>query len=153
MRGHSRTANWQRLTDYERRAIQDPPRKLSRAAVPSEYLEVHPFGDDAVALRSARLHPAQCTSVDLYWRIGDDVVFVQASAREVGLRWQPGVHVRWNSWQPPTLVLQLRVDVPFLRRSDVEKQLRALLPRLRSGMADLDSRVGKRPVLLEAVLA
>ena len=150
MQPRCNAANWQRLADYERRAALEPPTTLRRAVVSSDYVAVHPFGDDRRTLQGLRVGPSQCKAVDLYWRIGDDVVFVQVEAVAPASSGPRGAFVRWNNWSPPTLVLRLVMEAPFVRRRAVEEMLRSLLPGLRRNMVVLAS-VGRRQVPLAGI--
>ena len=42
-----------------------------------EFLPIHPFADEPELLAKLNLKAEDCRSVDAYWRIGDDVCFLQ----------------------------------------------------------------------------
>lgn len=66
----------------------------------TQYLEVHPFADDASLLKRISWSSEQCLEVDAYWRALGDVVFVQVissaqeGSRPIGryLRYNPNSH-------------------------------------------------------------
>ncbi len=68
-------ARQRRLRDFEKRLAADggnPP-----ALAPYECVLVHPLADDHELLVRIEWSSEKCTSVDAYWRLGNDVVFLQ----------------------------------------------------------------------------
>jgi hypothetical protein len=43
----------------------------------TKYITVHPFSDDIQLLVKIKWKPEYCNSVDAYWNIGKDILFVQ----------------------------------------------------------------------------
>jgi hypothetical protein len=113
----------QHLRDFESRRTDDSVLAFRN----SEYILVHPFADDHALLAQIGGSSDQCCKVDAYWRIYDDVVFLEVSSATVGSR-RPGRYGRWSPSQNK-LNLQVTVEAATITRALFEAELARLVDK------------------------
>jgi hypothetical protein len=128
----------QRLQDFKTRAGAMP------LGAGGEIVTIHPLADEPELVSRLGITPEECTSVDGYWCIGEDVVFLQLGTAKGNLR-EPGLYARLASYPPRHVNLVVVVDTPYITRAVLEKAARDLLhvgwghAQLREKLIKLDS--------------
>jgi hypothetical protein len=82
-----------RLADFEQR-VADDPSSVYELGDRGRFVTVHPMSDEQSLLDQLALPPQSCIAVDLYWQLGDDVVFVQFSSSSYPSPRPVGTYVR-----------------------------------------------------------
>jgi hypothetical protein len=115
-----------RRRDFEARAADEaqPPMTL---AAGGEIVTIHPLADEQELLSRLGIRPEECRSVDGYWRVGGDVVFLQVSTADVAGVRSPGLYARIATYPPRHVNLVVVVDVPYITRAVLEKAADDLL--------------------------
>jgi hypothetical protein len=112
-----------RIRDFEDRIAADSE---IRGFLGTQYLSIHPFADEPDILNDIGSSPYDCAAVDAYWKVEDDVAFVQVIAESYGAAQAVGRYVRWN---PNTRYVNLIVVVATttITRSVFEHELEMAL--------------------------
>lgn len=85
----------------------------------TKYIPVNPFSDDVSLLATIGAPSSQCTKVDAYWSVLEDVAFVQVTS--VSPNWLPvGCYRRWG---PNGLNLVSVVSERTITRATFEREL------------------------------
>ncbi len=98
----------------------------------TEYVAIHPFADEVGLLAELSLSAAECPAVDAYWRVLNDVVFVQVVSAERELQRSVGCHARWDP-RGQQVVLRIVVEAMPITRGAFEAELKSLLQHGRIG--------------------
>jgi hypothetical protein len=111
-----------RLSDFRSRCADDVEVLRLRD---SEYIPIHPFADDQALLERIGWQSEKCISVDAYWRVTDDVVFLQMSTKGSSGR-AVGRYARWREGEGG-VNLSVVVDAPTISRAVFEAEMTRLL--------------------------
>ncbi len=84
-------AKRRRQRDFAKRLAADSGNPIALAAY--RCVLVHPLADDHKLLASMDWSSEQCTSVDAYWRFGDDIAFLQVCSSWPGSG-KPGLYAQ-----------------------------------------------------------
>ncbi len=121
----SRRHRKRRLRDFETRG--EPTKLLSPSGEDlGLYIEVHPFSDDVDALAELSWSADRCRAVDLYWKVNQDVVFVQFWTRTGPWDRSPGYYARLRGAGPTELIVGVVTANTLVGRVEAEVALRAL---------------------------
>lgn len=116
----------QRRRDFEFRAASEPHGAMPLAAG-GQIVTIHPLADELDILSKLNLRPEQCTSVDGYWSIGGDVVFLQVNTAIADSFREPGLYARLAPHPPRYVNLVVVVDEPYITRAMLENAAREFL--------------------------
>jgi hypothetical protein len=72
---------------------------------------IHPLADELELLSRLEMSPAQCTSCDLYWALGEEIAFVSVNACEQTLTYPPGQ----KTWRDPGVIVYADPEHPMVR--------------------------------------
>jgi hypothetical protein len=122
------------------RAKDEPPTEL----LGTQYVAVHPFSDDTETLSRISWESSQCKSVDAYWLVGADVLFVQVESAALSRR-AVGQYIRRNATSGYVNCVAV-VSAGLVTRAIFEEQLTWLLN------AGVVARVLQRQEKLRSVL-
>ena len=78
------------------------------------------MADEMEWLAEHSLSPGQCTGVDCYWRMGDEVVLLHVGSHRSGWNMEPGLYARWVPGDPPMLYLVAVVEQEQVSRPTFE---------------------------------
>lgn len=92
-----------RLIDFDCRLREHPGGIYFHASGSGAYLPIHPFADEPELLAKHKINPDDCRSVDAYWRVGDDVCFLQVWLSAGDPLGRSGFFARWSEGNPPML--------------------------------------------------
>lgn len=114
-----------RLADFKKRADGDPG-SVYELGERGRFVAVHPMSDELRLLDRLAVRPQSCIVVDLYWEVGDDVVFVQIESAAYAEPRPIGTYIR----QAGSGYLNVVVVVPDKSISSVRVigELTALAP-------------------------
>jgi hypothetical protein len=116
-----------RLLDFDRRSQEHPGGVYLHPGHASAYLPIHPFADEPDLLAKLNLKPEDCRSVDAYWRVGNDVCFLQVWLSTADpLKWS-GVFARWSDGKPPMLNVVAVIQAQTVTRCAFEAVMSAFL--------------------------
>ena len=109
-----------RLNDFERREKNHPGGIYIHPHGDGEYLPVHPFADESELLVKLNMKPELCRSVDAYWRIDNDVIFIQVGLSADDPLGRSGFFARWSDIKPSMLNLVAIIKANRISRFDME---------------------------------
>lgn len=112
-----------RLRDFASR-VSSGGRKLQSKG---EIVCVHPLADETDLLDKLGITPADCTSVDGYWAVDGDVVFLQVNSTSADPIREPGFYGRIASYPPHHINLVVVTEVPQITGDVLEQAVRGLL--------------------------
>ena len=75
-----------RVDDFQARVDYSPDSVYCHRAHNWRYIPIHPFADEPEILERLEISPAACYSVDAYWEIQGDVVFLETICERVANR-------------------------------------------------------------------
>lgn len=116
----------ERLRDFAARVANDAQGAIALRHG-GEILTIHPLADEHAILIRLGLRPEDCMSVDGYWSIGGDVVFLQLNTAITTSLREPGLYARVASYPPRYVNLVVVVDAPYITREVLENAARDLL--------------------------
>lgn len=120
-----------RLRDFESRAAIGGDVRTHRDW---RYLTVYPFGDEPQILKRLSIQPSDCTSADVWWHTGKDIVLLQTIAANV----TPGLFTfRWFG-NPP----QMSIVATFCQQVTTIENLHVVMDLV--SMRGLPKRCGNR---------
>jgi hypothetical protein len=89
-----------------------------------EYIPVHPMSNEVELLKQLGLSPSDCKSVDCYWSLGDDIVFIQIYSVELSSERRPGLYARWSVSSLPMMNVVAVVNNKSISQDLVEEIMR-----------------------------
>jgi hypothetical protein len=89
--------------------------------VNQEYIPVHPFACESELLKDINWLPEKCTSVDAYWKMKNDVSFLQVMTKDVSDNKQVGIYIRWDKTKKQYLNIVAIIDESVVTRDIFEK--------------------------------
>jgi hypothetical protein len=92
-----------RRLDFDRRCREHPGGVYVHSNGGGVYLPIHPFADEPELLAKLTVKVDDCRSVEAYWRIGDDVCFLQVWLSTDDPLGRSGLFARWSDGEPPML--------------------------------------------------
>ena len=110
-----------RLTAYQRKRQVDPDFVIKVEDRNWEYIPYQPLAGDTELLEQLGMKPEDCKSVDCYWHVGDDVVYLQVKASRHEFRQPTGMYARWAGHDLPMLHLVAVVERDLVDREVVEE--------------------------------
>lgn len=111
-----------RLRDFRRRVNLNEGcnQVYINKAIDHEYMPVHPFACEVELLKKLKWSSEKCTSVDAYWNMETDIVFIQVLTKTVSNQKKEGLYVRWDNTKKQYLNLFAIIDKPFVTREMFE---------------------------------
>jgi len=108
-----------RLLDFEWRVKGEEQSILDLGPL-GVLLPIHVFADDPEAIRSG-LKPEECQSIDAYWRVMDDVIFLEVMTVSYSKLRPAGFYARWPKTGFGALNLVSVSSLPFITRNDARR--------------------------------
>ena len=109
-----------RLLDFDCRSQTQPESVYFLGQGGGAYLPIHPFADEPELLAKLHITPDNCRSVDAYWRVGDDVCFLQVWLAKDDALGRSGLFARWSDGEPPMLNVVAVVNAGTVCRKQFE---------------------------------
>lgn len=139
-------SNKQNLNDFEER--KDPDLSNVYSYKGHEYITVHPMCDETKLLAELGLQPTDCTKVDLYWRIENQVFFLQVNSIKFWQDGRTGLFARWES-KHSRVYLEANLETPFISRHIVESVMDIFLTKKLLTMNFSENNLFKNYVYLD----
>jgi hypothetical protein len=116
----------QRLADFEGRKLGMRSNLFILPDYDWQYIPVHPMANETDWLERHNLSGVDCTRVDCYWRMKNDVVFLQVYSSKSGWHKAPGLYARWNTNAVPMLYLAAVVAEDQISQEIVERTMKRI---------------------------
>jgi hypothetical protein len=130
----------QRLADFKSRKSYASS-SFTGSSGDWEYISIHPMANEMEWLKVYQLKPSDCDKVDCYWRIKNDVVFLQIRAKNYNH--EPlGLFVRWKRDVLPSLYLDAVVEDDCISQAIIERVIEKLYRIHLSRNLFSDKRIG-----------
>lgn len=81
---------------------------------------LHPFADELDELSALEMKPEDCPGAECYWRIHDDVIFVQVNSACAETARSPGLYIRRSERQPHFVNLVAVVPGEIVSTKDLD---------------------------------
>jgi hypothetical protein len=111
------------LADFEGRKSRMHSGVIFRPDYDWQYIPVHPMANETDWLKRHKLTPSDCTQVDCYWRVKNDVVFLQVYSSKSSWHKITGLYARWNINEVPMLYFAAVVEEDQISQEIVERTM------------------------------
>ena len=109
------------LKDFADRKAFDPKSVIRVEGRDWEYIPVHPMANEIETLNKLGITQKECIQVDCYWRIGEEVFFLQVYTKKSGIILDTGFYARLSKGENPMTYLAACIEDEFITQDKVEK--------------------------------
>jgi len=113
--------NQMRLRDFADRKAFDPKSVIRVQGRDWEYIPIHPMANETETLNELGISPKDCIKVDCYWKVGEEVFFLQVYTKKSGITWGTGFYARLSKGEFPMIYLAACIEEEFITQDKVEE--------------------------------